>query len=167
MFYGSVDGFVEYHDNRGREIPATWSEEFIESTLLVASEWLDAAYSGLWSGTPTDGFEQVRQWPREHAKTNTDPVFHFPDDAIPERVEFAAYEAAFRQGQKPGSLQKDFTPNKYRSVRIDGAISVDYNLNLSEASDAQTSYPVISSLMAPLLNSNNDFSGYSGKVSRV
>lgn len=169
MFYGSAEDFVTYHEARGRTIPGTWDDSYIESALLVASEWLDNRYDDLWTGYAVDGYEQVRKWPREVATTNTFPQSIIPNTVIPERVEHATYEAAFREATTPGTLLSDFAPQKYKSVRVDGAISVDYNLSLAQAWDSQVEIPVIESLMLPLLDPEGQgtFSSLSGKSERV
>lgn len=168
-FYGNVDDFETYHESRGRVIPVDWDDDYIESALLVASEWLDGQYGNVWSGYPTGGYTQERLWPRTSAVTNTYPEYIFEDDQIPDNVIKATYEAAFREATTQGSLQKDFTPNKYTSVSVDGAISVDYNTSIIQASDTQIQIPVIERLMQPLLNNSaqGSFSFYSGGASRV
>lgn len=168
MFYGSADQFVTYHLTRGKTLEPTWDVEAIESALLVASEWLDNAYDKAWCGYPTGGYEQERKWPRTDAYTNTFPSHSFATTDIPNTVLYATYEAAFRHLTKNGSLQLDFSPLKYKSVSIDGAISVEYNTALLDASDVQITIPIITSLMSPLLSKEKaDLSDYSGPLVRV
>lgn len=186
MFYGSASGFLTYHVTRGRVIPASWTTPVIESGLLVASEWLDSIYADSWIGTPTAGFTQVRQWPRTDAVINRAPDFNnypsrwyywfpsslpdpytFPDNVVPDQVINATYEAAFRHLTTPESLRTDFTPYQYKSVSVDGAISVEYAQNVSAANDIQLQIQAVSALMAPLLDPQKNFSGLSGGVSRV
>lgn len=167
MFYGNVDDFKEHFITRGKDIPQDWTDDMIESALLVSSEWLDGQYESLWIGYKVD-FKQERSWPRQSAQVQTYPYYVYKNDEIPEQVVKAVYEACFRELTKPGSLQVDFTPNKYKSVSVDGAISVEYN-SLSYASDVQTEIPVIEDLMSVLTDSTKSgaFSSVSGKVSRV
>lgn len=169
MFYGSADDFVSYHESRGKTISALWTDDVVDAALLVASEWLDAIYGDQWIGSPTqDIFTQTREWPRQAAATFGFPSYLFADDEIPDRVKHAVYEAAFRELTTAGSLLKDYTPSKYKSVTISGAISVDHNLAISSAFDLQTDMPVIKNLMKPLLDPNRSSgSQFSGKVSRV
>lgn len=168
MTYGSRAGFIEYHEARAREIPATWDNQFIDASLLVASEWIDNIYGSQFSGQKTGGFAQVREWPRLSAYATVPPSpYLFDDDAIPDRVISATYEAAWRQATTPGSLQVDYTPGKYRSVSVDGAVSVDYALFL-QASDVQTQIGIIDSLLWPLLNGpNGGMSTLSGGTNRT
>lgn len=166
--YGTTAEFAEYIETRGKEIPATADDESIEAALIVASEWLDSVYGANFSGYKTDGYSQEREWPRSAAYSNTFPVYSFSTSEIPDRVVKAAYEAAFRQLSSPGSLQLDYSPNKYKSVSIDGALSVDY-ANFTSSSDIQAQFPVIDQLLAPLFNSNSsaNVSTLTGSVKRV
>jgi hypothetical protein len=167
--YGNADDFKTYHQDRGRSIPAGWTDSVIEAALLVASEWLDSSYEKVWIGTPTGGFTQENLWPRTDAITNTNPTYTFPDDAIPERVINATYEAAFRQATSPGALSVDFTPSKFAEVRVEGAISVKYRNDFTSPSDIQTQIGIIQNLMSPLINpdATGSFSSLSGSTERV
>lgn len=167
MFYGNVDDFKEYFTLRGKVVPEEWDNSKIESALLVSSEWLDHQFENSWIGYKVK-FEQERSWPRQSAVVQSFPYHVYKTDEIPEQVAKATYEAAFRELTKQGSLQVDFTPNKYKSVSVSGAISVEYN-SLSYASDVQIEIPVIEDLMSVLTDSTKSgaFSCVSGKVSRV
>ena len=166
--YGTATNFINYHEARGRTIPVAWDTAFINATLLVASEWLDNVYGSLFFGYPTDGFEQVRQWPRTSAMTNTNPVYVFATDEIPDRIDYATYEAAWREGNSPESLNVDYTPSQYNSVAIEGAVTVDYNTS-SDVIDLQTQIRIVDSLMTPLLDPSSDgyMSNLSGASERV
>lgn len=168
MIYGDKAGFESYHESRGRELPGTWDDDVIEAALLVASEWIDNIYGAQFSGQKTGGFDQEREWPRSGAYATVPPAPHlFPDDVTPDRVIKATYEAAWRQASTPGSLQVDYTPGKYKSVSIDGAISVDY-AQFSQATDIQTQIGIVDSLLWPLLNAAGaGMSSMSGGVNRV
>ena len=167
MFYGNVDDFKEYFTLRGKVVPEEWNNSKIESALLVSSEWLDHQFENSWIGYKVK-FEQERSWPRQSAVVQSFPYHVYKTDEIPEQVVKATYEAAFRELTKQGSLQVDFTPNKYKSVSVSGAISVEYN-SLSYASEVQIEIPVIEDLMSVLTDSTKSgaFSSLSGKVSRV
>ena len=167
MFYGNVDDFKEYFTLRGKTIPDDWDNSKIESALLVSSEWLDHQFENSWIGYKVE-FDQERSWPRQSAIVQSFPYHVYSKDEIPEQVVKATYEAAYRELTKQGSLQVDFTPNKYKSVSVDGAISVEYS-SVSYASDVQTEIPIIQDLMSILIDNNKSgaFSPISGKVSRV
>lgn len=167
--YGDAASFVTYHEARGRTVSAIWDEDSINAALLFSSQWLDGVYGASFIGWKTGGFLQVREWPRTDAIVPTSyPQYTFATDAIPDRVKQAVYEAAFRQLTTPGSLQVDYTPGKYKSVSIDGALSVEYNSTLN-ASDIQVQIIAIDALLWPLLDqgSSGVLSSFSGASARV
>lgn len=169
MTYGTKEGFAEYHEARGREIPGTWDDDLINAALLSASEWIDSVYGPSFIGYKTAGYEQVREWPRTAATViSSTPYYTFATDAVPERVENAAYEAAWRQAETPGSLMVDYTPGKYKSVTIEGALSVDYR-QFDHSSEIQLQIGAVDTLLWPLLNevSGAKSSGFSGGSYRV
>lgn len=166
-FYGSATAFKTYHTGRGRTVPVGWSDANIEVALLVASEWLDSAYDQLWFGYAKDGFTQVRKWPRTGAQTNTDPIYVFEDTITPDQIAYATYEAAFRELTTTGSLTLDYSPQKYKSASVSGAVSVEYIVP-NDASDLQLQIPVIGDLMKPLIDPRRGISGsLSGSLVRV
>lgn len=163
----SVAGFTEYHEQRGRVIPGTWDGGDIEAALLVASEWVDNIYGNLFIGQKTDGFLQEREWPRINASIlDVRYPYMFGRDEIPERITKAVYEAAFRQASSPGSLMIDYTPGKYKSVNIHGAVAVEYE-QFAFASEVQSTYPIIDSLLSVLLTTANQLSAYSSSTIRA
>lgn len=162
----TVAGFTEYQEARGRVVPGTWDDAKIEAALLVASEWIDSVYGQSFVGFKTLGFLQDREWPRTGAVTLTDPPYTFPNDAIPDRVTNAVYEAAWREGNATGALNIDFTPSKYRRVSVDGAVSVEYS-GATFASDVQPQFSIIDQILQPLLSVSGNLSVFSGAVSRT
>lgn len=169
MFYGNVEDFKNYCTLRNKVLPETWTNEMIESALLISSEWLDSKYENIFIGYKANGYKQERSWPREAAVVQNYPYYLFAKDEIPEQLNKATYEAAFRNLTSPGSLEVDFTPNQYKSVRIEGGVSVEYNSSLAYASDIQTEIPIIQSLMSDLIDydKSGSFSRVSGRASRV
>lgn len=167
-YYGSESGFRDYFEARGKDVPAEWDADIINAALLVASEWVDDVYGPQFSGYKTGLFVQDREWPRVGATTNTVPKHVFADSDIPDRVKNATYEAAYRQIGTPDILSKDYTPNKYKSVSIDGALSVDY-ATFNQANDIQNQFIVIDRLLSPLLNQTGigGISNLSGNTVRV
>lgn len=158
-------GFAEYHDERGRDVPGTWDDAKINAALLVASEWLDDTFGKSFIGEKTGGFLQEREWPRVNAVTR-DPRYSyaFPSDAIPVNVIKAVYEAAYREAQTPGVLLVDYTPEKFKSVSVDGAVAVQYR-QFSSASETQLSIPIIERLIHDLIYDDNG-SSFSGRLTR-
>lgn len=157
-FYGTASGYVEYHTARGRDV-GTPTDPEIEQALLVASEWLDGSFS--WPGDKMGIRDtQVREWPRSWVfDRNGDTVSNL---TVPVEIERATYEVAFRWLADSTVLSPDHTPEKYKRVTIDGALSVEYRgLN---AQTAQKQFPVLSVILAPLLNGYNTSALSSGIV---
>ena len=166
-FYGTVSGFQEYNLARGRSISELWYDAYIQAALVVASEWLDNAYDKIWFGYAVGGYTQERKWPRASAMTTSTPVYVFREDETPEAVLQATYEAAFREATKPGCLLLAFTPQKYKSASISGAIDVEYVVP-NDASEIQTQMPIIGLLMEPLIDPRRGSTGgYSGTLGRA
>lgn len=163
----SIAGFTEYHEQRGRIIPGTWDDTQIEAALLIASEWIDNIYGSLFIGQKTDGFLQEREWPRINASVlDIRYPYIFGRNEIPERITKAVYEAAWRQASNPGSLMVDYTPGKYKSVDIHGAVAVEY-AQFSSSAEIQTTYPIIDSILSLLLTTANQLSTYSSSTVRA
>jgi len=165
--YGTVAGFKAYHAARNTTVSASWTDAYIEALLLVASEWVDNGYRLLFSGYKTDGFLQEREWPRTSAFTNTFPSYSFSASEIPDAVVYATYEAAVREGNTQGSLQTDFITNKYVSVKVEGAVSVEYAGNVTQSSDLRLQIPVVEALLAPLVDPSSVTSSLSGALYRA
>jgi hypothetical protein len=165
MFYGNAEDFRTYNVARGREVPDAWDDTLIDSALLVASEYIDANYENSFIGYKTNGFTQERSWPRSNAQINTYPHYIFDNDVIPEQVVKATYEAAYREVTERGSLSVDYKPNEYKSVSVDGAISVEYN-STSNASDVQKQIPAVEKLLQ-FLTVDGGSNNVSGKVFRT
>lgn len=163
-YYGTATGLRDYCLARDLDIPTEFADDATAiAKLLVASEWIDARFRVMFSGSKTGLRPQLREWPRTGA---TDYYgYSILQDEIPREIIAATYEAALREQVTPGVLSVDWTPNKYRSVSIDGALSVDYAV-YSSATDIQTQFTLINEILAPLLYAN-DFSSLSGAVSRV
>lgn len=167
--YGDVESFRNYHTARGRTIPTTWSDDNITSILLLSTEWIDNTYEDSFIGYKTGGYEQVMSWPRTSAQIQKYPYHVFSDTEIPDKVINATYEVAYRELTTPGTLDKDFSPEKYDSVSVSGAVSVSYNKNLSQTSDVQTRFAIVEKILSDLFDKYKDdsFSSFSGSVSRV
>lgn len=163
-FYGTVEGFNEYHTARGSDV-SDYSDEEIGAALVVASEWLDGRYADAFGYYKTDGRDQVRSWPQ----LNYTDRFGYAvvSTAVPTEVENATYVVAFKSLETPGVLNEDYTPNKYKRVAVDGAVSVEFN-QFNSAYDAQTQFTIIDQILAPLIaGAMGSVSSLSGKVCRA
>lgn len=162
MYYGTVEGFKAYHEARGRTT-VEWDDDQIEPQLLVASEWLDDTFRDQFDGYKVSPLTQEREWPR------TGVVDYYGNAvasaSVPVQIERATYEAALRLLADPAVLAPDYTPNKYKRVKVEGAIEVDY----SDASGAalRMQIPAIGQVLSSLLNWRGAVqSAVSGRVVR-
>ena len=163
MFYGTADEYRAYHTARGRDMTSQSDDAVVNQLLLVASEWIDGVFRNRFEGYKVGQRSQVREWPR-YGPVDRDG-YHVPSDFVPIEIEWATYEAAYRESQATGSLIKDFTPPEYRSVRIEGSIAVQY-ANVS-AQMVQTQFPIIGQILDRLLGDYSAVSMLSSKVVRA
>jgi hypothetical protein len=164
--YGTNAGFLVYHAARGNVVSQFNDDTKITAARLVASEWLDGKYRGLFPGTKIGGRAQVREWPRYSAYDVYGDVI--PSEAVPNEIDSAVYEATYKQLTTPGSLNVDWTPPKYKRASVDGAVSVEY-VTFANAADTQTRFAVIDAILSPILTgggigSTSALSGPSGRV---
>lgn len=163
--YGTDAGFVAYHTARGRAAEiADHDDDEIAAARLVASEFVDARYLASFPGLKVGMRAQVREWPRQGGSDRYG--YAIPETSVPVEVENATYEAALRQLNSPGSLAVDWTPNKYKSVSVDGAVSATYN-TFSSAADVQTQFAIIDQILAPILTGASNIASYSGAINRI
>lgn len=145
-FYGTAAGFTAYHTARGRDV-SDYDDSTIETKLLVGSEFLDGAFRAQFPGYKLGLAAQLREWPRTGV---TDYYgYEVPSTVVPEAVENATYEIALRELASPGVTNTDSTPNKYRRVSIDGALSVEYANQ--DAMSLQLQMPILAQILDPLI----------------
>lgn len=148
-FYGSAAAYLAYHLSRGRDQSARSTDE-IERALLIATEWMDGWFS--WPGYKVGTREtQVLDWPRSEVFDRDG----WPVDyrVVPREIEHATYELAMRWLDEPTVLSPDHTPEKYKRVSIDGALSVEYR-GLG-ATAAQKQFPILGVILARLTGGSN------------
>jgi len=163
--YGTAAGFRSYHTARGRSVTAYDDDVEVEAKLLVASEWIDAKFRMSFGGTKVGQRAQVREWPRNGAMDRD--CYSIPSDGVPLEAINATYEAALRELVTPGVLSVDWTPNKYKRVSVDGAVSAEYN-SFDSAADTQTQFLIVEQVIAPILaGSRGNMSALSGAITRV
>ncbi|MHC2797183.1 hypothetical protein ACVINZ_006195 [Mesorhizobium jarvisii] len=112
--YGDDAGFTAYAAAAGFAVPA--------GTISVArqrgSAYIDGTYGMRFSGQPTGGISQEREWPRTGATAYGSTL---ASDLIPQRVIEASYEAAYLELKKPGSLSISFDPSrKVKRQKVEG-----------------------------------------------
>lgn len=105
--YGTDLGATDYWAAAGYTVPSGVN---IPAARQRGSVYVDGTFGARFPGVPTAGANQDRAWPRTGAADIYGNAFA-PDD-IPQRVEAAAYEAAYIEAVKPGSLAVTFDPAK-------------------------------------------------------
>jgi hypothetical protein len=145
--YGTDAGFLAYMAARNRDLDAVDPDD-IAAARLVVSEWLDMRYRTSFGGTKSGGALQEREWPRVGAIDCYG--YALPSTTVPTAIENATYEAALRELQSPGVFSPTFTPNKYKRVSIDGALSVDF-VQFDSATDIVTQFPIIGQWLSTIL----------------
>lgn len=162
-FIGNATDFKTYHDERQNVYDADDDNE-IEKWLLVASEWMDATYREYLTGVKVGEREQEREQPRSG---QTDAFgYSIASDTVPREWINATYEIALKHGNTPGILNSDYTPGKYDSVSIDGAVSVKFTKFRSVA-DIQTKFSKVGQIMSTLVSGRSKSGSLSGGSSRA
>ena len=137
--YGLLADANVYHAARGNSAWGAAQSADRESALQRAADYIDGRYrfqtaGGCWvsmfRGKRTDGRAQDLEWPRTGATDSEGNSI--PDDEVPDEVERAAYEAALRELQEPGSLSPVFVASQQVTREKVGPVEVAY-------SDAQAS----------------------------
>lgn len=162
--YGTIDGFQLYHEERNHQLSAELmaDDDAISGALVVASEWIDARFRSRFPGLRIGGRAQEREWPRQGA---TDIHGAIIGIEVPLEIVRATYEAAALVGTTPGILSANWTPNKYKSVSVSGAVSVTYG-DISSVDEAQTQFGIINDILSGLFIVKPSDAGYVGSSVR-
>ena len=147
--YGDDAGFTAWLDVNGYTLP-----EGAPSAAVLrqrGAAYVDGLYGPRFSGIPTGGFSQERQWPRTGAYAYGQPI---PGDTIPDAVIKASYAAAWQEASDPGSLSVfGSAATAIKRERVEGAVEVEYQTS-SGGWSAESLSPVLTSvegLLAPFL----------------
>lgn len=150
--YGSVASFRSYWTDRGVAL-SSHHDDAVTVSLIAASEHLDMTYRALFPGYKKGLRAQVREWPRYDAfDIDRNSI---PDTETPVEVQYAVYELAYKHLHDPTALVKDYTPNQYQSVSVDGAIKVTYNDTSPES--IQLVFVKVNRILAPVLTGKGSF----------
>lgn len=144
--YGSVSGADTYWGERPQNaLSATWTAASTankEGALREATDYLDASFSQYYRGKRA-GRVQGLEWPRTDALDDSG----VPLPGLPAELVKATYELAARA--LSGVLQADLARGgKVKRERVEGAIEVEY----MDGAPTQTSYGVVTMMLAPILN---------------
>lgn len=149
--YGSIAGADAYAESVGNTFWPPLTNEAKTAALVRASAFVDSYFhrpigdGKCWYtfiGDRTGGWAQMRQWPRHG-------INDLPDSLIPDAIEYATYEAAFREAENPGSLQPDVSKSALVKREKVDVLEVEYAVDSETAAYAML--PTISSVEALLM----------------
>jgi hypothetical protein len=160
--YGDDDGFTAWLAVNGYTLPA--SSPAPEVLRQRGSSYIDAVYGPRFTGYPTGGYQQERQWPRTNASAYGEPI---PVDEIPTPVIESSYYAAAQEGLSTGSLSSSTSKSGLvKRERVEGAVEVEYFESSGDALYAGTPrFGYIEGLLAPFMLTHS--AGYYGAVAIV
>jgi hypothetical protein len=139
--YGTEAGFTAYAQERGYIVPAG----DVGAALHRATTYIDGTYGARFLGIPTDGLVQVDAWPR----TGVPGV---ASDAIPAKVEYAAYEAALAELKQTGSLSRTVDPSRLvKRQKVDTIEREFFEPGKDVAAVATPILTIIEGLLSPFL----------------
>jgi len=150
--YGDLAGFKSWADDRGRVYPVTsGADDQISAALVRATDYVDGRYRGRWRGIKADA-DQSLAWPR--AKVRDEDGYLLPGDAVPVRVEYAAYEATLRF-LAGDDLQPDLERGGAVTKTRDKAGPVETETEYSASAPARAAITAIDDLLAGLIRGGN------------
>lgn len=142
--YGTDIGLTDYAAARGVTVDPGAN---LAAARLAGSLYVDSTFVGRFSGEPTGGAAQERQWPRTDA---TDRYGNsLADDTVPTAVLNGAYEAAMIELGSPGSLFVTTAPGRRVKREKVGGLEVEYEV--TAYSDVSRDVAVSSQVVAALL----------------
>jgi len=159
--YVTIVEYEAYCEERGYS--QTHPHATVLAKGLVASEWLDARYASQFPGLKTGGRNQEREWPRTGASDKEG--YAIDSTVVPKEIKYAAFEALRREVASPGTLAQDYTPSKYQSASVSGAVSVNYT-NFNSVGEMQIQLQIVNDILSPILKSSGEGNILSGAAIR-
>jgi hypothetical protein len=142
--YGTDEAFEAWATAAGHTVPAG----DVTAARQRGSIYIDALYGDRFTGTPKDGINQERAWPRTEASAFGSAL---ASDLIPLRVEHATYEAALIELRAPGSLTIVTDPAKRVKRQKVDTIEREFFEPAKGSGSAAPVSSAIEGLLAPLL----------------
>ena len=164
--YGTDAAFLIYAAARGYTEVAAADEAARDVARLVGSEYIDGKYRHAFPGYKTGLRDQAREWPRSGAVDANGCAI--ASDAEPIEIEYATYEAAYREIKSAGSLLPDVTPASQvkRTSETIGPISEETEyVTPNSASASRPDIAVIDAILAPLIGGGRP--SFIGSVTRA
>lgn len=144
--YGDDAGLQAWLDKNGHVLPVGAPSPAILRER--GSSWVDSAFGAQFTGVPTDGVAQEREWPRSGATAYGSAL---ASDLVPARIVTASYMAAWIEAQKPGRLSVVIDPAKrVKHQKVDTVEREFFEPGRGQDATGIVS-PEINGLLAPLL----------------
>jgi hypothetical protein len=144
--YGNDLDLQDYADAIGFTIPAG---AILTAARARGSAYIDGLYGRRFTGSPTGGLAQEREWPRTGATDRYGASI--APDAIPDRVVWASYEAALYELGTPGGLSPVTTPGQRVKRRKVGPLEREFFESSGDTDDDIPRLASVEGLLAPLL----------------
>lgn len=147
--YGDDDGFTTWLSENGYTLPVGAPAAAV--LRQRGSVYIDGTYLSRFSGTPTDGAAQDREWPRTSATDRYGNAL--ASDTVPTRIVEASYMAAWLEASSPGALVgSGSAAAAVKRERVEGAVEVEYQTGKAWSSaDLVPMFSAIEAILAPLL----------------
>lgn len=148
--YGDNAGLDAMVAAMGYIYPSGVTEGQKDAARQRGSIYIDGTYGYRFTGVPTGGAAQERQWPRTGARD----IYgnSLPSDTVPQRVIDASYEAAFLTLSNPSIFATTYTPGTNKVLTEVKGIKWEV---VGDASASGAMIPistVIEGILAPLLS---------------
>lgn len=170
--YGDLTGLKAHWAALGYDI-GSLSDTELDELRMAASEFVDGfgfrkTPSGatiiLFSGKPTGGRDQVRQWPRTGASDTFGDAYE--TDETPPAIIRATYEAAYFAAQNANGLNKAFKADQIVQSRKVGPLARSFFEPKSENGMPPTrpKIPAVEAQMALVTSGGDNAFGITGIV---
>lgn len=148
--YGTDDGLDAWLAENGYSVPVGAPAKAV--LRQRGSVYVDGTYVTKFSGTPTGGASQDREWPRTGATDRYGNAL--ASAAVPSRVIEASYMAAYIEGNAVGSLAASGSASAaVKREKVEGAVEVEYQATTKgwSTEDLVPKFTAIEAILAPLL----------------
>lgn len=145
--YGSDSAFDGWLTANGYALPDGAPDKGVLRER--ASIYIDGLYGSRFSGRPTGGAAQEREWPRVGAVDRYGNAL--ASDAVPSRVEQATYQAAFLEATTKGGLSATYTPGTQKVLTEVKGIKWTVTGDASKDGAMVPVSTAVEAILAPLL----------------
>lgn len=165
MPYGTAAGLTTYANVRGWDISGLASDAAKTAELAKASTYVDGLgyvllsggrRASIWPGERVSA-DQIDEWPRSGATTSDGR--EIPEDSVPLRIEYAAYEAVYAVLNGGADLNRSQSADQTVVREKVDVIEVQYAdpTSAGDAVDTRARIEAVDTLLAPLLSGEGRF----------